>query len=195
MKVTQDISQSRSGHRAALENKALTNNNTLVIALLVSSPWNNWTFTKIQLETTTELIPVFKNTKETKTKSQAITDKTQFLSWIYRCVPIITLCSSRIQLRTWRHASTPSSSKGRCRGKSTMEKRELSGRAKVSERLSSWGRTSTSTRLCPASGTGERSSRYTQDSISRRSASSWLPFSSTDSAPVNTRHMVSLERT
>lgn len=110
-------------------------------------------------------------------------------------VPVLTLCSSRTQLRTWRQASTPNSSKGRCSGKSTMEKRELSGRAKVSGLLSSWGSTSTSTRLWPATGTGERSNRYTQDSISRRSASSWLPFSSTDSAPVNTRHMVSLGRT
>ncbi|TNN44513.1 hypothetical protein EYF80_045289 [Liparis tanakae] len=93
------------------------------------------------------------------------------------------------QLRTWRQASTPSSSRGRCKGKSTMEKRELSGRAKVSARLSSLGRTSTSTRRWPATGTGERSNRYTQDSISRRSASSWLHFSSTDSTPVNTRHM------
>lgn len=110
-------------------------------------------------------------------------------------VPVLTLCSSRTQLRTWRQASTPSSSRGRCNGKSTIEKRELSGRAKVSGRLSSWGKTSTSTRLWPATGTGERSNRYTQDSISLRSASSWLPFSSTDSAPVNTRHMVSLGRT
>lgn len=72
---------------------------------------------------------------------------------------ILTLCSSRTQLRTCRQASTPSSSKGRCNGKSTVEKRELSGRAKVSERLSSWGSTSTSTRLWPANGTGERSNR------------------------------------
>lgn len=108
-------------------------------------------------------------------------------------MPFLTLCSSRTQLRTCRHASTPSSSRGRCNGKSTIQNRELSGRAKVSGRFSSWGKTSTSTRLWPATGTGERSRRYTQDSISRRSASSWLPFSSTDSAPVKTLHMVSLK--
>lgn len=107
---------------------------------------------------------------------------------------VYTLCSSRMQLRTCRHASTPSSSRGRWRGKSTMQKREESGRAKVNAGCSSCGSTSTSTRRCPATGTGERRRRYTHDSISRRSASGGLPFSfsSEDRAPVNMRHMVSL---
>lgn len=80
-----------------------------------------------------------------------------------------TLCSRRMHVSTCRQASTPNSSKGRCNGKSTKVKRDGSGRAKVKAGCNSCGRTSTSTRFCPATGMGERSSRYIQASISRKS--------------------------
>lgn len=96
---------------------------------------------KQQLKTKTHLLLAL------NVKTEQETDSTESQHPDLGAAPALTLCSSRTQLRTCRQASTPSSSKGRCNGKSTVEKRELSGRAKVSERLSSWGNTSTSTRL------------------------------------------------
>lgn len=106
---------------------------------------------------------------------------------------LLTLCSRRMQVSTCRQASTPNNSKGRCNGKSTKVKRDGSGRAKVKAGCSSCGKTSTSTRFCPATGMGERSSRYIQASISRRSWSKALDFSSTSREPVKIRHIVSLD--
>lgn len=107
---------------------------------------------------------------------------------------LLTLCSRRMQVSTCRQASTPSNSKGRCNGKSTKVKRDGSGSAKVKAGCNSCGKTSTSTRFCPATGMGERSSRYIQASISRRSWSKALDFSSTRREPVKIRHIVSLDR-
>jgi len=104
---------------------------------------------------------------------------------------LFTLFSKRINVRTFRHISTPRSSNGKCKGKSTRENLVWSGRAKHSGGCMFDDIISTSTRVFAGTGTGLLSKRSIQVSISRTSWST-MDDVSPRAWPVKTLHTVSL---
>lgn len=103
----------------------------------------------------------------------------------------ITLCSKRINVRTFKHMSTPRSSRGRCRGKSTRENLVWSGSAKQSGGCILCDTISTSTRVFSGTGTGLLNNRNIHVSISRTSCST-IDGVPSSVCPVKTLHTVSL---
>lgn len=81
----------------------------------------------------------------------------------------LTLCSSSINVITFKQTSTPSSSRGKCRGKSTRVNLVWSGRAKHRGGCMLGESISTSTLVLVGTGTGALRSLSIQVSISRTS--------------------------
>lgn len=113
------------------------------------------------------------------------------MGWYEIVFARLTLCSKRINVRTFKHMSTPRSSRGRCRGKSTRENLVWSGSAKQSGGCILRDTISTSTRVFVGTGTGLLSKRNIHVSIS---LTSWATIAGVPSStwPIRALHTVSL---